>query len=225
MSGCKNHERNKMCAFTFEENILSLNGEKTNSISMSNKKFFEKKWKRILIEVAPIMHFYVQEFFPETFQKMKHLKDHPEMHCRNFKVPVMKDDQIIEGSQNSIFASCAFVNSHTDIHKDSRNCQDGITGIFCTEKTKENETDVARPLPFTVLLEYKLLNDENDMKGVGLEVRGVTSVLAMLVKNGMEAKKLTIHKEDYWSGNNIVTFKCENIKVNNFKVSKLLGRQ
>ena len=110
----------------------------------------------------------MQEFFPEIFQKMKHLKDPPEMHCRNFKVPVMKDNQIIGGSQNSIFASCAFVNSH----KDLKNCQDGITGIFCTEKTKENETEVARHLPFTVLLEYKLLNDENDIKGVGIEIRG-----------------------------------------------------
>ena len=78
---------------------------------------------------------------------------------------------------------------------------------FCTEKTKENETDLAHPLPFTILLEYKLLNDENYMKGVGIEISGDDICFSHACKEWHGSQKLTIHKEVYWSGNNIVTSK------------------
>ena len=104
MMGDKNHPKGKNnCAFKHDENVLTLFENKNEAV--------EEKMREKLSKVFPIMDKYVKMLFPDTYDKMSYLKDHPRMKCRKIRINTKNFNE------NSIFSSVAYVDKHTDAHK------------------------------------------------------------------------------------------------------------
>ena len=102
--GDKNHPKGKNnCAFKHDENVLTLFENKNEAV--------EEKMREKLSKVFPIMDKYVKMLFPDIYDKMSYLKDHPRMKCRKIRINTKNFNE------NSIFSSVAYVDKHTDAHK------------------------------------------------------------------------------------------------------------